>query len=423
MKLPNGNALLLTNEARTREEAIAAGANPDLVEDDGILVDYIVEIRPDGPSGGGEVVWEWRIWDHLVQDYDPGKANYGDVAQSPELIDINFTLAEVFNKPKEIEQRPGMDWTHANSLDYNPELDQIMLSPRHFSEVWIIDHSTTREEAAGHTGGNSGKGGDLLYRWGNPRAYRAGTASDQQLFWQHQPHWIPPGLPGEGNILIFNNGNEYGGFRRGYSSVVEIVPPVDGYNYQREQATAYGPAEPVWTYTAETPGDFYAPIISGAQRLPNGNTHITAGTQGTLFEVTPGGDVAAGAAGGVECPFTAPDGRAGQVGMPKIRCPTSSASVCRTFSGARLSARHPANALTRPYTRSAALSRTPPSELACSRLNVATRGLSKRSGNRTVYDILSGVTQGSPLWLNACDHNVCTTRRLRCLPQNHHLHG
>ena len=195
MKLPNGNVLLLANETRTREEAIAAGANPDLVEDNGILVDYIVEIRPAGPSGG-EVVWEWRIWDHLVQDYDPGKANYGDVAQSPELIDINFTLGEVFNEPKDyITQRPGMDWSHANSLDYNPELDQIMLSPRNFSEVWIIDHSTTREEAAGHTGGNSGKGGDLLYRWGNPRAYRAGTASDQQLFWQHQPHWIPQGLP------------------------------------------------------------------------------------------------------------------------------------------------------------------------------------------------------------------------------------
>ena len=103
--------------------------------------------------------------------------------------------------------------------------------------------------------------------------------------------------------------------------------------------------------------------------------------------------------------------------------PISSASVCRIFSGARLSARHPANALTRPYTRSAALSRTaPPSELACSRLNVATRGLSKRSGNRTVCDIVSGVMQGSPLWLNACEHNVYTTRRLLCLPQNHPLH-
>ena len=93
-----------------------------------------------------------------------------------------------------------------------------------------------------------------------------------------------------GNILIFNNGNEYEAFRRGYSSVVEIVPPVDGYDYRREPAMAYGPAAPVWTYTAETPEDFYAPVVSGAQRLPNGNTLITSGTQGILFEVTPEGE-------------------------------------------------------------------------------------------------------------------------------------
>ena len=98
--------------------------------------------------------------------------------------------------------------------------------------------------------------------------------------------------------------------------------------------------------------------------------------------------------------------------MPKTRWPIRSASVCRIFPGARLSARHRANALTKPYTRSAALSRTaPPSELACSWLNVATRGLSNRSGNRTLCGIVSGVTQGPPSWLNVCIHYVCTTRR------------
>ncbi len=79
-----------------------------------------------------------------------------------------------------------------------------MLSPRHYSELWVIDHSTTAEEAAGEKG-------DLLYRWGNPRAYRAGTVSDQQLFWAHNTHWIAPGLPGEGNVLVFNNGDEFQG--------------------------------------------------------------------------------------------------------------------------------------------------------------------------------------------------------------------
>ncbi|MGC8644373.1 MAG: hypothetical protein ACP5XB_31305, partial [Isosphaeraceae bacterium] len=60
------------------------------------------------------------------------------------------------------------------------ELDQILLSVHSFSEIWIIDHGTTTAEAATHKGGRSGKGGDLLYRWGNPQAYRAGTAADQQ---------------------------------------------------------------------------------------------------------------------------------------------------------------------------------------------------------------------------------------------------
>ena len=85
---------------------------------------------------------------------------------------------------------------HTNAVAYNAELDQIMLSIHAFSEVWIIDHGTTTEEAASHSGGKRGKGGDLLYRWGNPRAYRTGTNVDQRLFAQHNAHWIPEGLPG-----------------------------------------------------------------------------------------------------------------------------------------------------------------------------------------------------------------------------------
>ena len=280
LKMPNGNVLLLSRQHKTPEEVIAAGANPEFIGPRGLVAPHIVEARITGPASC-EIVWEWSAWDHLIQDFDASKANYGEVAEHPELIDLNFRLSETTN------YSDPSDWIHSNGIDYNPELDQIVLSPSNFSEVWIIDHSTTRTEAAGSSGGNSGKGGDLLYRWGNPRAYRAGTLADQQLFSLHNPQWIPPPPPRParaGNILIFNNGG-----KRAYSSVDEIVPPVDGANYRLNPGLAYAPAEPVWTYTAATPSDFYAHNISGAQRLPNGNTLICDGVHGTLFEVTPAG--------------------------------------------------------------------------------------------------------------------------------------
>ena len=288
LKLPNGNVLLLLRETKTYAEAGAAGANPDFVSAEGIWSEVLLEVKPVYPDGGA-VVWEWSAWDHLIQDFDPGQANYGIVAEHPELIDLNFILRQVFTSERQYGN--NRDWLHANGLDYNPALDQIMLSARNFSEVWIIDHSTTREESAGHSGGNGGRGGDLLYRWGNPRAYRAGTAADQQLFWQHNPHWIPEGLPGAGNILVFNNGDEFEGLYRDYSSVVEIAPPVDGYSYRRPAGggSRYGPAEPVWQYEGEPRSDFLSYRLSGAQRLPNGNTLIVHGEHGTIFEVTAAG--------------------------------------------------------------------------------------------------------------------------------------
>ena len=289
IKMPNGNVMIIARWINTREEAIAAGANPEFVHEVGLDADYLVEVRPTGASGG-EIVWKWSAWDHLIQDFDPTKPNYGAVAEHPELIDLNFLLETTSERrPEELSDRL-FDWLHVNSVDYNPELDQIMLSPRNFSELWIIDHSATMEEARGHSGGNSGMGGDLLYRWGNPRAYGHGTLADQRLFWQHQTHWIPPGLPGAGNILLFNNGLEFAGDERHYSSVDEFAPPADGY--RRAPNSPYPPLAPEWTYAAETPADFYAPIMSGAQRLPNGNTFIVNGPAGTIFQATPDGRIA-----------------------------------------------------------------------------------------------------------------------------------
>jgi len=280
-KLPNGNVLVIAWEYKNLEEVWGAGRNPTLLSQNFLWPDHIVEVQPDGNTGGN-IVWEWHVWDHLIQEYDLGEENYGVVSEHPELIDINY----VGTTPN----GTSADWTHINSVDYNEEFDQIILSVHNFSEIWVIDHSTTTQEAAGHTGGNSGMGGDLLYRWGNPKCYKRGNAMDQKLFAQHDAHWIEPGLPGEGNILIFNNGR----FRPGgnYSTVDEIMPPVDlNGNYTLNPDSTFGPDTLFWSYTAPNPTDFFAANISGSQRQPNGNTLICNGPSGKFFEVTNEGDL------------------------------------------------------------------------------------------------------------------------------------
>ena len=304
-RMPNGNVLLIVWDRKTSEEAIAAGRRPEMTGDQHLIVDSLVEIKPTGKTTG-EVVWEWHLWDHLVQDFDKSKANYGNVAEHPELVNLNYGEDELpsviaaavkgaKDQPKADDKpaparppRINPDYTHFNGVAYNPDLDQIAVSVWAFSEFWIIDHGTTTAEAAGHTGGRGGKGGDLLYRWGNPRAYRAGTKADRKLFSQHNAHWIPRGLPGAGHLLVFNNGRDRPGPDGSYSSVDELVLPADPRGrYMRQPGKAYGPDQPVWSYSAPKKTDFYSSFISGTQRLQSGNTLICSGANGTIFEVTP----------------------------------------------------------------------------------------------------------------------------------------
>ena len=271
LKLPNGNLLLLVEDTIMPEEAIALGAYPEISLYPRTY-DYLLEVKPTGPDSG-EVVWEWSMLDHLIQDYDPAKPDYGAIAGHPERIDINYPRRGVEIK----------DWAHINALDYNPLLNQIMMTVRHFSELWIIDHNTTTEEAAGPKG-------DLLYRWGNPRAYGNGDPQDQQLLWPHNAHWIPPGMPGAGNILIFNNGKEARPWRRYYSSVDEIIlPSFEDNAYPRNPDLSFAFARPQWIYTAPNLTDFYSDLMGSVQRLPNGNTQICDSTSGAVFQVTPDG--------------------------------------------------------------------------------------------------------------------------------------
>ncbi len=276
--LPNGNVLVLAWENKSRAEAIDAGRDPSFLNGDVLSPEHVVEVAGND-SIGHEIVWEWHLWDHLIQDFDSTKDNYGIVADHPELMDINFA------------KRPIADWNHANAVAYNPELDQIIICSHALEEIWVIDHSTTTEEAAGHTGGNSGMGGDILYRWGNPQGYRAGDESDKKYYGQHDAHWVPDGYPGAGNILVFNNGRDRPDAQ--YSTIEEITPPIDSNgNYLRPASgNPYGPDSTTWNYTADPPEDLYSENISGCQRLPNGNTLICSGDDGTFLEVTPAGDI------------------------------------------------------------------------------------------------------------------------------------
>ncbi len=272
--LPNGNMLLLVWEKRSADEFVEAGRNPDFLPASILWSEVILEIKPQG-SNQATVVWEWREWDHLIQEYDSTKANFGKVADHPELLDINYFGGD----------SPKIDWTHFNSIDYNETLDQILLSSRHLHEIYIIDHSTTSAEAATHSGGNSGKGGDFLFRWGNPEAYQAGTPDNQVFFGQHDAHWIPENMPDSGKIMVFNNGQA-----RDFSSVDIINPSIDSAGAYQINATtdAYLPDNLFWTYTSNPPEDFFSHFISGAQQLPNGNTLICAGSKGRFFEIVTG---------------------------------------------------------------------------------------------------------------------------------------
>lgn len=275
--LPNGNILAIVWELKTELECIQAGRDTGTVPGE-LWPEKIIEIQPIG-TDSAEIVWEWHTWDHLIQDFDNTRNNYGVVADHPELLNANYLgTPSVSNS----------DWLHMNGIAYNPDLDQIVMSSHRFDEIWIIDHSTTAAEAAGHTGGNSGKGGDILYRYGNPQAYNRGTGNDRVLFNQHNPSWIPAGLPGAGDITIFNNG-ENG--PNAYSTVDQITPPVDGNGNYTMSGQTFGPSALTWQYAASPLTDFFSGNISGAQRLANGNTIICEGANGRFFEVDSFGDI------------------------------------------------------------------------------------------------------------------------------------
>ncbi len=328
--LPNGNVLFIAWERHSREEAIARGRNPDGVGEAGLWSDAIFEVKPTLPAGG-EIVWEWHVWDHLVQDVDTTKPNHGRLIDHPGRIDINVAFEPESKRSDEerakrearakqmaavgygggadidddhaddqatkSDDRPigpppkqwekSGDWTHTNAVDYNAALDLLVLSSPEMCEIYVVDHATTKAEAASSQGGRFGKGGDLLWRWGNPANHGAGTKADRHLFYQHDANWLTSASD-ELRLLVFNNGADRPGGNR--SSVEELVLPFDRTRgFAGEPGRPFGPAAPAWTY--ENAGTFYSAFISGARRLASGNTIVASGAAGRIFEITPAGEI------------------------------------------------------------------------------------------------------------------------------------
>lgn len=270
--MPNGNILVLAWEYNSPSEALQLGRYPDLVSDEGLWTELIMEIQPLGTSDF-LVIWEWHMNDHLIQDYDQTKNNYGIISEHPELIDINYEGATDL-----------VDRFHANALDYNEELDQIVINLRNYNEFYILDHSTTTEEAANHSGGDSNMGGDLLYRYGNPITYQRGSAQDQKFFSQHGTNWIRQGQFKNG-LIVFNNGiNRPQG---SFSSIEIVMPEVDEQHYIVDSLNAFGPESFDFAYVGTPTSSFYSPRLSNAVVLPNDNILITDGQLGKIFEITP----------------------------------------------------------------------------------------------------------------------------------------
>jgi hypothetical protein len=256
--MPNGNVLLIAYETKTPAEVTQAGCSQSIT----MWPDKIVEIQPSG-TNGGTVVWEWHAWDHLSQNYNSAKNNYvTSIVQHPELLNINYLTQK--------------DWLHVNGVAYNATLDQITFSSHNMNEIYVIDHSTTTAQAATHAGGNSGKGGDLLYRWGNPAAYQASGTTIFNVV--HDAHWVPADCPHANYLAAFNN---KGG--TGNKTCVDLIsPPYSGNNYTVTPGSAYAPPTYNWrhTYSGTATQD-----MGNSQQLPNGNTMICIAMSGYIYEI------------------------------------------------------------------------------------------------------------------------------------------
>lgn len=243
---PTGGRTLLLTHSSLKNAAIA---NVELEDD------HLIEL-----DDKGNKTWEWRASDHIDElGYD---------AKARAAI-------------KRLGVRDRYDWLHSNSATYlGPNKwfdagdkrfapDNVIMSSRQSSLVWIV-----------------GRNGHVVWKIGPDFSATPELKAIGQIIGQHHAHIIPQGLPGAGNMLIFDNG--------GASGLGDPSPisPDGGSIYQRANSRVLE-IDPVslkliWQYRA---ANFYSTNISSAQRLPNGNTLITEGAPGRVFEVTADGKI------------------------------------------------------------------------------------------------------------------------------------
>ena len=223
--------------------------------------DRLTELAPDG-----RILWEWTAGEHI------GEFGF-DAAARAAIRDGAGAGPDAAR---------GFDWLHLNSATYvgpNHWFDggderfapeNVIISSRQASFLAIIDRR-----------------GKVVWRIGPDFREPEALRRIGQMIGQHHAHLIPKGLPGAGDLLVFDNGgasgygfsnpiapNGYGALARANSRVLEINPVT---------------LELVWSYA---PRDrFFSTNISSAQRLPNGNTLICEGAGGRVFEVTSGGRI------------------------------------------------------------------------------------------------------------------------------------
>lgn len=251
-RLPNGNTVILVNVLRQ-----LPGFKADKVLDDAIY-----EVTPTG-----QITWQWAAGDHLLE--------FGFSDDSLKLLRETLTRGD---------RTVPFDYLHLNNLsvvgpnkwhdagDQRFHPDNLLIGSRHANLLAIIDRKT----------------GAIAWRLGPDYPSPNGSAVPRpvdQIIGQHDAHIIPPGLPGAGNLLVFDNQGEAGYPRVGpgaqpRSRVLEIDPVSKHI---------------VWQYTGTSSGrvawSFYSSFISSARRLPNGNTLIDEGMNGRIFQVTPGGEI------------------------------------------------------------------------------------------------------------------------------------